>query len=248
MEKNTWKIEFNRVQFMIIIASAIGMIVSLALGKSGALLVTWFIAVFIEVFEPNAYKMLRYNEVLHVMLFSSPLFVCGLYVICTLPDTSVSRNWPVTGIVLVMLTLLCIYNNRGLKDTTKLVSQFGIGKRRFLVEITRVIVPIISEEFYFRLFISFAMDDKRVVDIIAVETFLFVLYHLANRWNHAVLNIAKVFEIIGLSMLLGILYSSYHSIVLCIVWHALFDFSAGYVLLVRLRKAKPHPVIFDEYE
>lgn len=73
-------------------------------------------------------------------------------------------------------------------------------------------------------------------------------FSLANRWNHAVLNIAKAFEIIGLSMLLGILYSLYHSIVLCIVWHALFDFSAGYVLLVRLRKAKPHPVIFDEYE
>lgn len=112
---------------------------------------------------------------------------------------------------------------------------FSITKSKAAQDITIAVLTVISEEFLFRFFLGNMFHFRNNLWTILTVNILFLVAHYLNRWSTKFTVRVYILQFI-LGVSLSILYFEYHSFILIVILHFIFNVSQWLPILIRLAK------------
>jgi|GEM_PF-6392314 len=210
------------------LALAVGIALVCRLTKNENLLrlvLSYGLVVLFVTFEPYVKNKLSIPKYIHVFLYVLPMILPIQWVLEVKAVSSI--NIEGIGVALITLLLLSIVNKRGIFDS--FLGEYGripISKSQLPLELLRIIVPIVSEEIYFRAYLIELTRQLSPVIAISISTILFVLTHYLNRWANVTYTLKDYAAFCFLGIALGYAYFYTSSFALCVTAHMLFDITA----------------------
>ncbi|MEX0381561.1 CPBP family intramembrane glutamic endopeptidase [Leuconostoc sp. MS02] len=112
---------------------------------------------------------------------------------------------------------------------------FSISKTKAAQDIVIAVLTVISEEFLFRFFLGNMFHFENYLWTILTVNVLFLVAHYLNRWSTKFTARVYLLQFI-LGVILSALYFEYHSFVLIVILHFIFNVSQWLPILIRLAK------------
>lgn len=189
------------------------------------------------VFEPLLYRRLKYNRILHRVLFYFPLYFPIFWGDLFL---SVNKDASHIYLLLIIFFLIVVWWVVNIKKiiVTKnsILSKFKVPMLKNLYDSMWVLIPIVGEEAFFRgmvLPIIFFLSKNEAVAIL-VSSIIFVYLHYVNRWSESLFNSMSYIGQLSLSILLSALIFAGGNIFECIVIHFLYNLQLWLPILMRI--------------
>lgn len=193
--------------------------------------ITFLFIILVEIFLPILREKKKYNIYIHITIFYLPLWI---HVIKS-PNVSLINKYTSHFFIIVLLILCFVLNLEFLKKVLTgrvLVANASITPRNFNVELYQFCLALISEEIYFRMFLTTVMESLGIYTIL-IEACLFVIMHIANRHASYIFSLGVFLKQFILAILLGIIYFTSNSLLLAIIGHLLFNLPYLLILIKR---------------
>lgn len=231
---------------------AIGMIVLtmfitfLYIPKSNLLHVLIFFLIFILglTFFPSI-RGFKYSRVIrHTLFFVPPLLPLLGY------QLGIGKGDHILSIFLGIIfgLLLVVGNLNYIKEflSNSPLMFVRIRKNEFYFESFKIVIAVIVEEVFFRLFIFSMLRDEIGIMIVLISSLLFVWAHYLNRWANIKFGLKSYIFQFLVGVVSGIVYYVTTSIVGCILVHLMFN---GYMILALYNrtKLKKQGDLFNDY-
>lgn len=192
----------------------------------------YFVVVVFMVCEPVSYYKLKYPRFIHFASYCFPMYICFPYLfIHRRPNI---YNIQVIIFLAVMFVILLVSNLKKIYSIINgIQTKMPINRKLIIYEIYSLMLPIVSEEIFFRGTIFVILSDWNYITLIFFSAILFSFTHYLNRWSNIMLTCREYISLFILGGILAGLYYYTGSIIICIMVHCIYNCSSFIVLYKR---------------
>lgn len=197
-------------------------------------LFTLFVTLFIT-FLPYIYSSLKYPLWLHFILYNLPMFWVFPFV-NKKNVVNIERFVYVFFITLCLMIIILLLSLKELKiSICSKETKIPLNEKYFYIEIIKFTYSVVSEEFFFRLFLITFLHQHYGLLSIPLSACIFVYLHYINRWSNKMFSIKSYIMQFLFSLIVGFAFIYTNSIVLCIIFHSIFNCSELIIIVKRFR-------------
>lgn len=190
-------------------------------------------AIFTITFLPYIFHFMKYPLWLHTILYHLPFFSVVVFVPFIRPHYNLILI--LISVVLILLLVLFLGHKEFVNSLKSIESKMPLKFGEFWKELLKKLYAIVSEELFFRAFLISIAQDILGLYCILFASLLFTYFHYLNRWSDRIFTLKIYFLQFCLGIIGGITFYFTHSIVICILYHLLFNCSDFIILFKRLR-------------
>lgn len=198
-----------------------------------------------EMLAPIILKKAKIYGVTKSLLFYSPFYGFIFPLISHRNNPEFNLFAIVSGAVSVCILLFI--NRKEIEQILNcLESRRPISKRNLMVQCTKNLIPIISEEILFRGYWISCNISSTEISLIFSSALLFVYAHYINRWANVMYKLKNYIMLFVLGIVLAFVFIRTNSLLYCCLLHFAYNIS-DFILLMKRYKAKENLSLFDDY-